>query len=101
MPISLKECMTASLAPRCNGSLSAPIAALTAEWRSDKVVVTTRAVKVEALKECSGVEDHRDVERLYNFASGFLTENHPQKDCGIAKVGRASTRFCPRRRRWS
>jgi hypothetical protein len=33
--------------------LSAPIAATTAEYRSARVEVTTRAVKVEALKECS------------------------------------------------
>ncbi|MCY1457544.1 hypothetical protein D9M71_748490 [compost metagenome] len=53
MPISLKVCMTASLAPPCSGPRSEPIAPVTAECRSERVEVITRAVKVEALKECS------------------------------------------------
>ena len=53
MPISSKVCITASLAPPCRGPLSAPIAPVTAECRSESVEVITRAVKVEALNECS------------------------------------------------
>ena len=60
-PISSKMCMTASLAPPCSGPLSAPIAATTAEYRSVSVEVTTRAVNVEALNECSA---YSTIERL-------------------------------------
>ena len=52
-PISSNACITASFAPPCSGPFSAPIAATTAEWRSASVEVTTRAVNVDALKECS------------------------------------------------
>ena len=45
--------MTASFAPPCSGPLRAPIAAVTALYWSDMVEVTTRAVNVEALNECS------------------------------------------------
>ncbi len=60
-PISSKMCSTASLAPPCSGPLSAPIAPTTAEYRSLRVDVITRAVNVEALKECSA---YRIIERL-------------------------------------
>ena len=53
IPSSSKVCITASLAPPCSGPLRAPIAPVTAECRSDSVEVITRAVKVDALKECS------------------------------------------------
>ncbi len=52
-PISSSVSSTASLAPPCSGPLSAPIAPVTAECRSARVEVMTRAVNVEALKECS------------------------------------------------
>ena len=52
-PISSNTCITASLAPPCSGPLSAPTAPTTAEYRSLIVDVITRAVKVDALKECS------------------------------------------------
>ena len=61
MPISSKMCMTASFAPPCSGPLSAPIAPTTAEYRSVSVEVMTRAVKVDALKECSA---YRIIETL-------------------------------------
>ena len=54
-------CMTASLAPPCSGPLSAPIAPTTAECRSASVLVMTRAVKVDALNECSA---YRIIETL-------------------------------------
>ena len=60
-PISSKMCSTASFAPPCSGPLSAPIAPTTAEYRSLRVDVTTRAVNVDALKECSA---YRIIERL-------------------------------------
>ncbi len=53
--------MTASFAPPCSGPLSAPIAPVTAECRSESVEVITRAVNVEALKECSA---YRIIETL-------------------------------------
>ena len=54
-------CSTASFAPPWSGPLSAPIAPTTAEYRSDRVEVMTRAVNVEALNECSA---YRIIERL-------------------------------------
>ena len=53
VPISSKTCITASFAPPCSGPLSAPTAPVTAEYRSARVEVMTRAVKVDALNECS------------------------------------------------
>ena len=61
VPISSKMCRTASFAPPCSGPLSAPMAPTTAEYRSLSVEVMTRAVKVDALKECSA---YRTIERL-------------------------------------
>ena len=46
-------CMTNSFAPPCSGPFSAPMAAVIADHASACVEVTVRAVKVEALKECS------------------------------------------------
>ncbi|MNJ78684.1 hypothetical protein D3C77_764980 [compost metagenome] len=45
--------IAASLAPPCSGPRSEPMAAVTQEYRSDKVEAQTRAVKVEALNSCS------------------------------------------------
>ena len=53
VPISSKACMTASFAPPWSAPLSAPIAPTTAEYRSESVLVITRAVNVDALNECS------------------------------------------------
>ena len=44
---------TFSLAPPCSGPLRAPMAATTAECRSDSVEQATRAVNVDALNSCS------------------------------------------------
>ncbi len=48
LPISSSIRMASSLAPPCSGPFSAAMAATTAEWMSDSVDATTRAVKVEA-----------------------------------------------------
>ncbi|MCY1449887.1 hypothetical protein D9M71_666580 [compost metagenome] len=45
--------IAASLAPPCSGPRSEPMAAVTQEYRSDRVEAHTRAVKVEALNSCS------------------------------------------------
>ena len=66
--------MTASLAPPCSGPLSAPIAPVTAECRSESVEVITRAVKVEALKECSA---YRIIETL-NASTTSWTGSSPK-----------------------
>ena len=66
-PTSTMLCMTNSFAPPCSGPLSAPIAAVMADHASDCVEVTVRAVKVEALKECSAY-------RMSDFSKASMSD---------------------------
>ena len=74
-------CMTASLAPPCSGPLSAPIAPTTAEYRSAIVLVITRAVKVDALNECSAYRIIETLNARATTASGTSPKVIQRKFC--------------------
>ena len=106
MPISSKVCMTASFAPPCSGPLSAPMAPVTAEYRSRERRGDDPRGERRGVERVLGVEDHRDVEGVDDDVVGLLAERHPQ-EVRRSSRGRRAARRAPgrgagagRRRRW-
>ena len=93
--------MTASFAPPCRRPLRDPTAAVTAEYRSDSDDVTTRAVKVDALKQCSAYSTSETSNARTTTGSGSSPKVIHRTFSANPRSSRAGIGSSPRRRRWS
>ena len=91
--------MTCSLAPPCSGPLRAPMAAVTAEYRSESVAAVTRAAKVEAFNPWSACRIRPMSKVLAASSAGLLAGQHVEEVRRPGSPGLGATGGLPRRMR--